>query len=420
MKKKTLTAISITSCLSFGAIAVFSGCGDARITALVNDVVDFNNDAIHDFLKSLKDKDSSSSVTGNSSGDSLDGRGPVSVNNDVIADGSASGGHFETIYYTEVPVESIYEIEYVSVTQPVAANPISDGMDKNNSSVLQNNDISSQDDDISFQDDDISSQDDEDENNFEPETDFGEMTPDPEVIDPNEVTYDPEPICYNFIKYEYDNSKIFSFTNHDGIKFCDVIIHGSLDVYYGDDYVYSVDTVIPAGSVEIYNFITGQSQIFAPGEIDDYEKYVHDMFDDKLYISGKVGPITETPVSIFDSTNYLPLYDADGNLIFEIIRYGVLEVYEFGELVSIIGEDKKGRLEVRNLITGEVFDYTGEYEQYGIDGLEIVPRDAAFIYENRIIHGMYDGEIYADPDCEFIWDGGSVGASSRETPDYSI
>ena len=91
----------------------------------------------------------------------------------------------------------------------------------------------------------------------------------------------------------YDNNKSFSYEDEEGNTICNVFKHGTIDTYENDEMV-SSEGADTAGTIEINNVLTGEKYTFAPGELDSYDEFVHNLFDGEVYeCSGMLGPAYE-------------------------------------------------------------------------------------------------------------------------------
>ncbi len=112
-----------------------------------------------------------------------------------------------------------------------------------------------------------------------------EWTPVTKMIHHDAVTHTEE-VCVSI----YDNNKSFSYEDEEGNTICNVFKHGTIDTYENSELV-SSEGAETAGTMEIHNVLTGETYIFAPGELDDYDEFVHDLFDREIYAaSALIGP----------------------------------------------------------------------------------------------------------------------------------
>lgn len=91
-----------------------------------------------------------------------------------------------------------------------------------------------------------------------------------------------------------DNNKSFSYgiENDDGTYecVCSVHVYGTVEEYHNDE-LYSVEGDDKAGAVGIHNHITGESFTFAPGDLEDINSFVNDMFDFEVEnVGALIGP----------------------------------------------------------------------------------------------------------------------------------
>ena len=398
MKKKTFAAISISACLSFGAVTAFSGCGDSDQTVSIVDLDYKFSDTFLDLIDAMNidlplfeavsvesspvvasNNDNTDEVKNTSSPESVsdvDADKPSSVKDNVIKDNNTG---------SNTPVDNTLLREWREVVQPVTPSipvrmkdvvpvPVQD----NDSVVIkpeQKKEIITPDDEkekmiTPVVPDDINT----DSEQSEPsDTDVHEgiILPgdgdDEEVIIPAVEPDEKEPDVYakSFYREVFDNSKALTYSDSAGNVISKVYIHGTVDTYEGGELI-SSQGKDKAGTIEIRNLLTDDIFKFSPGQIEDYNEFLQEIFDGDVYLeSKKLGASYSSYIEILDNNETSSYADGVGNIICTLIKHGTIETYENGELVSSEGDDKAGTIEIHNLVTDEIFTFSsGELKDY--------------------------------------------------------
>ena len=249
----------------------------------------------------------------------------------------------------------------------------------------------------------------------EPEEDNGIVTPSlpeekPPVVTP-EQPKTPELLKSYFVEV-YDNSRSIDYVDSEGNEVCSVFIQGTLDTFDEEGALISSEGGDRKGTVEIKDHLNDETLTFSPGEIDNYDAFVSDRFGSDVYI-GTISKGSSYPkyIEIYGTTISGVFVDViNDRSVCSIIKHGVEERYEGGELVSREGEDTEGTIEIKNLLTGEVFtfpdggdpeDYYGFVESMFGDGVYRLEVVGHYAYaEPEDIYQNFEEYRYRDSDDE--------------------
>ena len=195
-----------------------------------------------------------------------------------------------------------------------------------------------------------------------PEEDNTTVEPSVPEDDPSVITPEDHATPYkrSYFADVYDNSSSIEYTDSEGNGVCSVFIYGSQDTYDEDGTLILSEGQELKGMIEIKNHLNGESVTFMPGEIDDYHDYVSEMFEFDVYMdSAKRGASYPRYIEEVDYNQLGWFINSEtGEEVCSVIKHGVIERYDAsGEVISREGEELEGIVEIKNLITGEVFTF---------------------------------------------------------------